>query len=97
MFIWGSNPHPSASSCRGVAQLVAHTAGGREVASSSLVTPTKLVIISWMILPSRVRSVADSLSPEPTADEGKFKSCHPDQVSHYFVDDIAQPGAPGSG
>ena len=79
MFIWGSNPHPSASSCRGVAQLVAHTAGGREVASSSLVTPTKLVIISWMILPSRVRPVADSPSPEPTADEGKFKSCHPDQ------------------
>jgi hypothetical protein len=26
---------------RGVAQLVARTAGGREVASSSLVTPTK--------------------------------------------------------
>ena len=69
MFIWGSNPHPSASSCRGVAQLVAHTAGGREVASSSLVTPTKLVIISWMILPGWVRPVADSPSPEPTADE----------------------------
>ena len=27
---------------RGVAQLVARTAGGREVASSSLVTPTKV-------------------------------------------------------
>ncbi len=53
MFIWGSNPHPSASSCRGVAQLVAHTAGGREVASSSLVTPTKLVIIIDEILLSQ--------------------------------------------
>ena len=31
----------SISSYRGVAQLVARTAGGREVASSSLVTPTK--------------------------------------------------------
>jgi len=31
------------------------------------------------------------------ASKEAFKSCHPDQVSHYFVDDIAQPGAPGSG
>ena len=67
MFIWGSNPHPSASSCRGVAQLVAHTAGGREVASSSLVTPTKSLL--KMMFPGRVRPVADSPSPEPTADE----------------------------
>ena len=52
MFIWGSNPHPSARSCRGVAQLVAHTAGGREVASSSLVTPTKLVIIGEIFIKS---------------------------------------------
>ena len=78
MFIWGSHPHPSARSRRGVAQLVAHTAGGREVASSSLVTPTKSLL--KMMFPGRVRPVADSPSPEPTADEGKFKSCHPDQV-----------------
>ena len=32
-----------------------------------------------MMFPGRVRPVADSPSPEPTADEGKFKSCHPDQ------------------
>ena len=35
------SPHPSAKR-RGVAQLVARTAGGREVASSSLVIPTRI-------------------------------------------------------
>jgi hypothetical protein len=34
---------------RGVAQLVARTAGGREAASSSLVTPTKEEIIAILI------------------------------------------------
>ncbi len=33
--------------CRGVAQLVARTAGGREVAGSSPVTPTTFEIISF--------------------------------------------------
>ena len=37
---------------RGVAQLVARTAGGREVASSSLVTPTKLNLYGIMVLGS---------------------------------------------
>ena len=38
-----------------------------EVASSSLVTPTKSLL--KMMFPGRVCSVADSPSPEPTADE----------------------------
>ena len=41
---------------RGVAQLVARTAGGREVAGSSPVTPTKLwVVISLTILERLVK------------------------------------------
>ena len=75
MFIWGSNPHPSARSCRGVAQLVAHTAGGREVASSSLVTPTKLVIIIGEIF---IKSV-EAKNLRLCASKEAFKSCHPDQ------------------
>ena len=75
MFIWGSNPHPSASSCRGVAQLVAHTAGGREVASSSLVTPTKLVIIIGEIF---IKSV-EVKNLRLCASKEAFKSCHPNQ------------------
>ena len=75
MFIWGSNPHPSARSCRGVAQLVAHTAGGCEVASSSLVTPTKLVIIIGEIFIKSVEAKNLRLCVSKEA----FKSCHPDQ------------------
>ena len=93
MFIWGSNPHPSASSCRGVAQLVAHTAGGREVASSSLVTPTKIDHYNWQNI---TRSVGIK-NLRLCASKEAFKSCHPDQISHYFVDDITRPSAPGSG
>ena len=37
-----------------------------------------------MMFPGRVRPVADSPSPEPTADEGKFKSCHPDHIELIF-------------
>ena len=71
MFIWGSNPHPSARSCRGVAQLVAHTAGGREVASSSLVTPTKLVIIGEIFIKS-----VEAKNLRLCASKEAFKSCH---------------------
>ncbi len=70
MFIWGSNPHPSARSYRGVAQLVAHTAGGREVASSSLVTPTKSLFFTKSVRLLNLRLCASKEA---------FKSCHPDQ------------------
>ena len=92
MFIWGSNPHPSARSCRGVAQLVAHTAGGREVASSSLVTPT----IQSLFSISRFTKSVRLLNLRLCASKEAFKSCHPDQVGiianskHYQISKITE-------
>lgn len=58
MKIWNIRSYwvPLHSQIRDLAQLVAHTSGGREVASSSLVIPTTHISLDYQLITTAIKA-----------------------------------------